>query len=110
MAANHDEDDQIDALTRAVQGEFEASISTAKSNPDAVSYLNAQSADLLFESTDGAEFCESGLFRFQKANGNPSPNGYSRVFNSFQDHCPRSYVANLAEGDVRATKTLVVLT
>ena len=50
------------------------------------------------------------LLRFQKANGNPSFYGYSKVFSPYQDNSPRSFihdVVKLAEADVRATKTLL---
>jgi hypothetical protein len=106
----HDEDDQIDALVSAVRdrGLFEGSVSTVKSDATAVSYLGGQSADLRIERADTMEYCEAKLFRFQKTNGNPSTQGFSKVFNPYQDHSPRSFihdVTKLAESDIRATKT-----
>lgn len=106
----HDEDDQVDALVQSIQNGFDASIATAKSDPGVVSYPGGQSADIVIDSGDRTEFCEAKLLRFQKANGNPSPQGYSKVFSPYQDHSPRSFVhdvAKLVEADIRAAKTLL---
>lgn len=108
----HDEDDQIDALVREVQsqGRFDASIHTAKTDSSQVRYPGGQAADLVLEDDADTEYCEAKLFRFQKANGNPSSRGFSKVFNPYQDDAPRSFVhgvVKLAESDVRATKTFL---
>ena len=106
----HDEDDQVDALARETWAQFDASIATAKSDPGVVSYPAGQSPDIVIDSGDRTEFCEAKLLRFQKANGNPSAQGYSKVFSPFQNHSPRSFVhdvAKLAEADIRAAKTLL---
>ncbi|MFD1588143.1 hypothetical protein ACFR9U_14255 [Halorientalis brevis] len=105
----HDEDDQVDALVNAVRARelFDGTVATAKSDSGAVSYPGGQSADLRIERGSTTEYCEAKLLRFQKANGNPSTRGFSKVFNPFQDHSPRSFihdVSKLAESDIRARK------
>lgn len=108
----HDEDDQIDALVNEVQrqGLFDGTIYTAKANSAEVQYPGGQAADLVIDSQDTREYCEAKLFRFQKANENPSSRGFSKVFNQYQDRNPRSFihdVSKLAESDIRATKTFL---
>lgn len=108
----HDEDDQIDALVSKIQAMqlFDGSISTARSDPADVRYPGGQSADLVIERDGDTEYCEAKLFRFQKANQNPSSQGFSKVFNPYQDRNPRSFihdVQKLAESEVRATKTFM---
>lgn len=108
----HDEDDRIDALVEDVrrQGDLHGDVSTAKSQPRKVRYPNGQSTDLVIETRGLTEYCEANLFRFLKANGDPSPQGYSKVFSPYQDHSPRSFihdVEKLAGADVRAAKTLL---
>lgn len=107
-----DEDNQIDALVDAVRDRdfFDGSIYTAKSHAGEVRYPGDQSADIVLETEDGTEYCEAKLFRFQKANGQPSSRGFSKVFNPFQDKNPRSFihdVSKLASSDIRATKTFL---
>lgn len=108
----HDEDDQVDALVTEVRqrGHLPGSVSTAKSHPSAVRYPDGRSADLVIETSGLTEYCEAKLFRFLKANGDPSPQGYSKVFSPYQDHSPRSFIQDvdkLASADVRAAKTLL---
>jgi hypothetical protein len=108
----HDEDDQIDALVTEVQSQniFDGSIYTAKSDHSGVKYPGGRSADLVIETADKTVYCEAKLLRFQKANGNPSSQGFSKVFNPFQDRNPRSFlhdVIKLADSDIRATKAFL---
>jgi hypothetical protein len=108
----HDEDDQLDALVDEVreQGLFDGTVHTAKSDASEVRYPGGQSADLVITTEDEREYCEAKLFRFQKANEQPSSRGFSKVFNPYQDKNPRSFihdVTKLAESDVRATKTFL---
>jgi hypothetical protein len=76
----HDEDDQIDALVDAVRdcGLFDGSIYTAKSDASEVRYHGGQSADIVLERDGTTEYCEAKLFRFQKANEQPSFRGSVR--------------------------------
>lgn len=108
----HDEDDQVDALVQEVRtrNNLPGNVSTAKSDSAAVRYPGGQSADLVIETPEQTEYCEAKLFRFVKANGNPSPRGFSKVFSPYQDHSPRSFihdVKKLAGADIRAAKTLL---
>ncbi len=108
----HDEDDQIDELVRRVQRQKQLgwTVHTAKSNPSEVRYPSGQSSDLSIRTGDEQVCCEAKLFRFQKANENPSTRGFSKVFNPYQDHSPRSFIHDvnkLAESDIRANKTLL---
>jgi hypothetical protein len=108
----HDEDDQVDALVKAVrnQGLFDETIHTVKGNAAAVQYPGGQAADLVVEDNSDTEYCEVKLLRMQKANEQPSSRGYSKIFNPFQDRNPRSFihdVSKLAESDVRAQKTFL---
>ncbi|WP_059056635.1 hypothetical protein [Halobacterium hubeiense] len=108
----HDEDNQIDALVSEVeeQGVFDGSIYTAKSDASDVRYPGGQSADIVIEAGGDREFCEAKLFRFQKANSQPSSQGFSKVFSPYQDRNPRSFVhdvSKLADADVRAMKTFL---
>lgn len=108
----HDEDDQVDALVEEVRkkGDLRGTVSTAKSDLAAVKYPGGRSADLVIETPEQTEYCEAKLFRFLKANGNPSPRGFSKVFSPYQDHSPRSLVHDvekLAEADIRIVKTLL---
>lgn len=108
----HDEDDQVDALVDAVQDRdlFDGSIYTAKSDASEVRYPGGQSADIVLETDNTTEYCEAKLFRFQKANEQPSSRGFSKVFNPYQDKNPRSFihdVSKLASSDIRATKTFL---
>ncbi|WP_135363858.1 hypothetical protein [Halosimplex halophilum] len=108
----HDEDDQIDALVTKVREQelFDGRISTAKSDSSEVRYPSGRSADLVIERDGEKEYCEAKLFRFQKANENPSSRGFSKVFNPYQDRNPRSFihdVTKLAESDIRVTKTFL---
>jgi hypothetical protein len=110
----HDEDDQIDALVQAVRDEglFDGTIATAKGDAAAVRYPGGQAADLYLEADGQAEYCEAKLFRFQKANGNPYAQEFSKVFNPFQDRNPRSFihdVTKLAEAEIRHPKTFLGL-
>lgn len=105
----HNEDDQISALATEVssEGRFCESIYTVQTSPAKLRYKGNQSADLLLESQETAVFIEAKLFRFQRANGNPSPQAFSKVFNPFQDRNPRSFIHDvnkLAESDVQAPK------
>jgi hypothetical protein len=108
----HDEDDQIDALVETVRdrGLFDCSIYTVKSDSSEVRHPGGQSADIVLDTGDGTEYCEAKLFRFQKANEQPSSRGFSKVFNPYQDKNPRSFihdVSKLAVSDIRATKTFL---
>jgi hypothetical protein len=108
----HDEDDQIAELVEEVRqaGKLEGEVCTAKSESKAVRYPDGKFADLVLRSADVTEYCEAKLFRFQKANSNPSPRGYSKVFSPFQDHSPRSFVHDvkkLASAEIRTAKTLL---
>jgi len=110
----HDEDDQINALVKAVrqQGLFDGQVATAKGDASKVRYPGGQSADLHLEAAGRGEFCEAKLFRFQKANGNPYAREFSKVFNPFQDRNPRSFihdVKKLAESEIRKQKTFLGL-
>lgn len=110
----HDEDDQVDALVAEVRkrGALPGTVSTAKSDPAAVRYPRGRSADIVLQTSDGTEYCEAKLFRFLKANGNPSPRGFSKVFSPYQDRNPRSFihdVEKLVEAEVRAATTLLGL-
>lgn len=108
----HDEDDQIDALVNAVRERdlFDGTIATAKADATAVRYPGGQSADLYLESEGRSEYCEAKLFRFQKANGNPYAQEFSKVFNPYQDRNPRSFIHDiekLAAADIRHPKTFL---
>lgn len=108
----HDENDQVDALIEEVrrQDNLPGDVSTAKSDPSGVKYPGIQSADLVIEAPELTEYCEAKLFRFIKANGNPSPRGYSKVFSPYQSHSPRSFIHDvdkLAAADIRVAKTLL---
>lgn len=108
----HDEDDQIDKLVKLVQERdlLDWTIYTASSDSGEVRYPGGQSADLVINTGDEQMYCEAKLFRFQKANENPSTQGFSKVFNPYQDHSPRSFihdVVKLAESDIRAKKTFL---
>lgn len=108
----HDENDQIDALVDGVlsRNTFNGSISTATSKPADVRYTGGQSCDLVIKTPTTVEYCEAKLFRFQKANQSPSSQGFSKVFNPYQDRNPRSFlhdVHKLVTADVRATKTFL---
>lgn len=108
----HDENDQIDALVNEVnaQDTFNGTIYTAKSNPANVRYSGGRSCDLVIEAYNTMEYCEAKLFRFQRADQCPSPQGFSKVFNPYQDRNPRSFlhdVNKLATADVRVTKTFL---
>lgn len=110
----HDEDDQIDALVKAVKqnGSFPGSLFTVKSNPSQTKYPGGQSADLAIETDETTIFCEAKLFRFQYANGRPSPQAFGKVFNPYQDRGPRSFiqdVAKLASSDVDTHKSFLGL-
>lgn len=108
----HDEDDQIDALVKAVRDQnlVDATIATAKADSRTVRYPGGRAADLVLEAPEKTEFCEAKLFRFQKANRNPSSRGFSKVFNPYQDRNPRAFVHDvikLATADIRARKTFL---
>ena len=108
----HNEDDQIDALVEEVreQNLFDGDVYTAKSDAGEVRYPGGQSADIVVDSGGTTEYCEAKLFRFQKANEQPSSRGFSKVFYPYQDKNPRSFihdVTKLAESDIRATKTFL---
>ncbi|TYL37367.1 hypothetical protein CV102_17255 [Natronococcus pandeyae] len=108
----HDENDQVDALVMEArrQNNLPGDVSTAKSNPSDVKYPGGQSADLILETSELTEYCEAKLFRFVKANGYPSPQGYSKVFSPYQSHSPRSFIHDvdkLADADIRVAKTLL---
>ncbi|QLD87723.1 hypothetical protein HWV07_01200 [Natronomonas salina] len=108
----HDEDDQIDALVNAVRERdlFDGTIATAKADATAVRYPGGQSADLYLEADGRSEYCEAKLFRFQKANGNPYAQEFSKVFNPYQDRNPRSFIHDiekLAAADIRHPKTFL---
>jgi hypothetical protein len=110
----HNEDDQVDALVQAVreEGLFDGTIATAKGDTSAVRYPGGQAADLYLEADGAAEYCEAKLFRFQKANGNPYAQEFSKVFNPYQDRNPRSFihdVTKLATADIRHPKTFLGL-
>lgn len=108
----HDEDDQIDALVQAVRERnlFDGEIATAKGDAAGVRYPGGQAADLYLESDGRSEYCEAKLFRFQKANGNPYAQEFSKVFNPYQDRNPRSFihdVKKLAAAEIRLPKTFL---
>jgi hypothetical protein len=110
----HDEDDQIDSLVEAVKQDrtFPGSLFTVKSNPSQTEYPGGQSADLVIETDETTIFCEAKLFRFQYANGRPSPQAFSKVFNPYQDHSPRSFihdVEKLASSEVATHKGFIGL-
>lgn len=110
----HDEDDQVNSLVEKVRekSDLPGDVATAKSNSATVRYPGGQSADLVLETPKLTEYCEAKLFRFMKANGNPSPQGFSKVFSPYQDHSPRSFihdVEKLARTEIRAAKTLLGL-
>jgi hypothetical protein len=86
----HDEDDQIDALVQAVRDEglFDGTIATAKGDTAGVRYPGGQAADLYLEADGQAEYCEAKLFRFQKANGNPTPRSSARSSTPFRTGTP----------------------
>ena len=81
----HDEDDQIDVLVRAVRDRdlFDGVIATAKGDAAGVRYPGGQPADLYLETDGKSEYCEAKLFRFQKANGNPYAQEFSKVFTPY---------------------------
>lgn len=95
----HDEDDQFDALVSAVRdrGSYSGSLHTMKNAPSKTQYPGGQSADLVIEGRDTTLFCEAKLFRFKYANGRPSPQAFSKVFNPYQDHSPRSFIHDIAK-------------
>jgi hypothetical protein len=108
----HNEDNQVDALVEEVRSRNSllGNVATAKSDSAAVRYPSGRSADLVIETPERTEYCEAKLFRFLKANGNPSPRGFSKVFSPYQDHSPRSFihdVEKLATAEIRAAKTLL---
>lgn len=108
----HDEDDQVNALVEEArqQEKLPGDVFTAVSDPSVVTYPSGQSADVVIETDDLTEYCEAKLFRFQKANANPSPRGYSKVFSPYQDQSPRSFIHDvdkLAGAKVRAAKALL---
>jgi hypothetical protein len=110
----HDEDDQIDALVQTVRERnlFDGVIATAKGDAESVRYPGGQAADLYLESDGRSEYCEAKLFRFQKANGNPYAQEFSKVFNPYQDRNPRSFIHDiekLAAADIRHPKTFLGL-
>lgn len=110
----HDEDDQIDALVQGVRDQdlFDGIIATAKSDAPAVRYPGGQAADLYLQMDGRSEYCEAKLFRFQKANGNPYAQEFSKVFNPYQDRNPRSFIHDikkLSEADIRHPKTFLGL-
>ncbi|WP_416839010.1 hypothetical protein [Haloferax sp. DFSO52] len=105
----HDENGQVDALVREVRDGFDGRLSTVKSDSASVRYPDGKSADLVVEGPQ-SEFCEVKLFRFQKANGHPSTQGFSKVFSPYQDRNPRSFIHDvnkLANAEIRASKTLL---
>jgi hypothetical protein len=95
----HDEDDQVDALVDAVtaDGSFPGSCYTVKDTPSKTHYPGGQAADLVLEADGTSIFCEAKLFRFQRANGNPSPEAYAKVFSPYQDHSPRSFIHDITK-------------
>ena len=108
----HDEDDQIDALVSAVQqhGSFPGRLFTVKNHPSKTRYPGGQAADLVIEADETTVFAEVKLFRFQRANGNPSVEGFSKVFNPYQDHSPRSFIHDvdkLADSELATQKGFI---
>jgi hypothetical protein len=108
----HDEDDQIDALVSEArrQSLLESEVYTVASNPSEVQYPGGQSADINIDRGGQPMYVEAKLFRFQKANGDPSSRGFSKVFSPYQKCQKRSFVSDvekLAESDVRANRGFV---
>ncbi len=108
----HDENDQIGALTDVVKrkGSFPGSLYSVKADHSKTTYPGGQSADLVIDSDGTTIFCEAKLFRFQYAKGGPSPQAFSKVFNPYQDHSPRSFihdVTKLADSEVATEKGFI---
>lgn len=109
----HDEDDQVDALVRTAReaGALDGltSVATVNSDPSAVSYPDGRAADLVLRGDDRTEYCEAKLLRFQRSTGDPSPEGFAKVFSPFQDGTLVTDVDKLAGADIRAGKTFLGL-
>ena len=108
----HDEDDQINALAQQAKesGQFDYEVYTVNSDPEKVQYPAGREADVVIQSDSETVYIEAKLFRFQKANSNPSKNGFGKVFSPYQDSAGQSFihdVKKIAESDVRATRALL---
>jgi len=108
----HDEDDQVNSLVRQAKesGQFDYDVYTVKSDPEKVQYPSGREADIVIQADDETVYFEAKLFRFQKANSNPSKNGFAKVFSPYQDSAGQSFihdVKKIAESDIRATRALI---
>lgn len=108
----HDEDDQVNTLVQQAKesGQFEYEVYTVSNDSKKVRYPSGREADIIIQADDETVYLEAKLFRFQKANSNPSKNGFAKVFSPYQDSAGQSSihdVKKIAESDVRATRALL---
>ena len=108
----HDEDDQVDALVQQAKksSQFGYKVYTVSNDSEKVQYPGGREADIVIQADDETVYFEAKLFRFQKANSNPSKNGFAKVFSPYQDSAGQSFihdVKKIAESDVRATRALL---
>ena len=70
----HDEDDQVNALVQQAKesGQFDYEVYTVNSDSEKVQYPAGREADVVIQSDSETVYIEAKLFRFQKANSNPS--------------------------------------
>lgn len=98
---------RVDAVQETGALGFLNNVATVSSTPSAVQYPDGRAADIVLEANGRTEYCEAKLLRFQRSTGDPSPEGFAKVFNPYQDGTLVRDVVKLAEADIRAGKTFL---